>query len=380
MTAEDAWQIYSDLKEQGITIWLDGGWGVDALLGKQTRPHKDLDIVIQQMDIPKFQEYVKARNYKEIKLEEARPHNFVVADDKGHEIDVHVIVLDEKGNGIYGPVENGVMYPANSLAGVGNVGGHTVQCLTAEYQVESHSGYELKEKDYQDVKALCEKFNIPLPKEYEKFRTNEDKSKLAVSTYEKIADIYTKQYFNDLTDASYIDKFLEKLPPKAKILDVGSGPGQFTKYIMDKGYDVIGIDFSKEMVSTAKKMVPNGDFHFMDMRKLEFEDNTFDGLLVAYSLIHIPSEDIPQTLKGFHRVLKPQGYLEIIAQKGEADKVIDEPFMPSEKMFFNFFTKERLKKFLQDADFEIDYQFEADSQDPDSVSDKVIYTIAKKSG
>lgn len=205
-----------------------------------------------------------------------------------------------------------------------------------------------------------------------------DKSKIATSTYEKIADIYTKQYFNDLTDTPYIDKFLNKLKPRSKILDVGSGPGQFTKYMTERGFDVVGIDYSREMLTTAKKMVPNGDFKFMDMRSLDFADQGFDGLLVAYSLIHIPSEDIPKTLKGFNRVLKPKSYIEIIAQKGEADKIINEPFMPSEKMFFNFFTKDRLKNFLENAGFTAEYQEETESQDPDSASDKVIYTIAKK--
>ena len=97
-----------------------------------------------------------------------------------------------------------------------------------------------------------------------------DKSKLAVSTYDKIAGIYTKQYFNDLTDTPYIDKFLSKLPKGAKILDIGSGPGQFTKYLIDKGFEVEGVDFSDEMVATARRMVPNGKFEQGDMRQLSF--------------------------------------------------------------------------------------------------------------
>jgi hypothetical protein len=43
MTAEDALAPYDLFRSQGITVWLDGGWGVDALLGRQTRPHSDLD-------------------------------------------------------------------------------------------------------------------------------------------------------------------------------------------------------------------------------------------------------------------------------------------------------------------------------------------------
>ena len=50
--------------------------------------------------------------------------------------------------------------------GIGSISGIEVNCLTAEYQVQSHTGYKLKDKDFKDVFALCEKFNIPLPKEY----------------------------------------------------------------------------------------------------------------------------------------------------------------------------------------------------------------------
>lgn len=206
-----------------------------------------------------------------------------------------------------------------------------------------------------------------------------DKNKVAISTYEKIADKYLKQYFNDLTDTPYIDKLLNKLPQNALIADIGCGPGQFSRYMVQKGFRVVGIDYSKEMIKIAGIKVPEVEFKYMDMRNLEFEENSFDGLLVAYSLIHISSEDIPNTLKGFNKTLKSGGYIEIIVQKGEADRLTDEPFMPSKKMFFNFFTIERLSQYLNGAGFHIIYQLEADSQDQESMSDKIIYTIAQKS-
>jgi ubiquinone/menaquinone biosynthesis C-methylase UbiE len=205
-----------------------------------------------------------------------------------------------------------------------------------------------------------------------------DKSKLAVNTYEKIAGKYADQYFNDMVDMPYIDKFLTKLPKNAKILDVGSGPGQFAKHMIEKGFEVVGLDYSKEMVAIAKEKVPMVDFHYMDMRQLNFPDSSFDGVFSAYSLIHIPSEEVLTTLKGFHRVLKAGGYIEIAVQKGEADKIIDEPFMPTEKMFFNFFTEERITKYLINAGFEVVSQELMSIDDAETMSDKVIYTIAKK--
>ena len=80
---------------------------------------------------------------------------------------MHVIHFDDKGNEIYGPIKRGVFYPSEAFMGNGQIGGMTVQCLTTEYQVQSHRGYELKEKDFKDVLALCEKFNIPVPEEYQ---------------------------------------------------------------------------------------------------------------------------------------------------------------------------------------------------------------------
>lgn len=172
MLSKDALELYSALERLGILIWIDGGWGVDALLGEQTRAHKDLDIAIQQKDLPKFRELLESRGYKEIKPEEARPHNFVLGDAQGHEIDVHVIVFDEKGNGIYGLDENSEMYPAASLTGTGTINNHQVRCISPEWVVKFHHGYELKEKDLKDVSAICEKVGIELPAEYKRIKSN----------------------------------------------------------------------------------------------------------------------------------------------------------------------------------------------------------------
>lgn len=141
MTPEDVIDLYFKLEELEVRIWIDGGWGVEALLGKQTRSHEDIDIVIQQKDVPKLRKLLEPQGYKDLKLEIARPHNFVLADVNGHKIDVHVIVIDEK-----------------------------VRCISPAWMVKFHSGYELKEKDFQDVSALCEKFNLSLPEEYKRFQ------------------------------------------------------------------------------------------------------------------------------------------------------------------------------------------------------------------
>lgn len=171
MTSRDVIDLYSYLESLGVNIWIDGGWCVDALLGEQSRPHKDLDIAIQQKEVSQLREALLERGYRDIKVEIARDWNFVLGNEHGREIDVHVIVLNSQGDGIYGPPENGEKYPADSLTGSGLIEGRTVRCISPDWMVKFHSGYELQEKDFRDVRALCKKFGIDLPPEYTSFKS-----------------------------------------------------------------------------------------------------------------------------------------------------------------------------------------------------------------
>lgn len=161
MKSSDVVSLYNHLENQGIKIWIDGGWSVDALLDKQLRPHKDLDIAISWKDVPRLQETLTDQSYKQVK--EESQWNFVLADDNGHEIDVHAFVYDDQGN-----IVEGIMYPAESLTGTGTIDGQTVRCISPKYMVEFLAPYINKwpEKYLEAIAALCEKFGIELPKEY----------------------------------------------------------------------------------------------------------------------------------------------------------------------------------------------------------------------
>ena len=166
MIAADVVSLYRTLEERSILIWIDGGWAVDALIGEQTRPHQDLDIVVQQRDLPVLRQYLETVRFGDIPRDDTRPWNFVVGDDTGRLVDVHAVVFDKAGNGLYGPPEGGVMYPAGSLAGIGSIGGQPVRCVALEYAVEFRTGYELRPRDCADLESLRSRLDIVLPDEY----------------------------------------------------------------------------------------------------------------------------------------------------------------------------------------------------------------------
>lgn len=147
----------------GIELWLDGGWAVDAVLGEQTRPHKDADIILRVSDLPKLLELLASRGF-EIQ-QGGTESNFVLADRSGLEVDVHAIVFDREGNGVY-RMENGSdwIFPAAGFSGRGVVQGISVRCLSPETQVLCHAhGYVPAEKDLLDMELLQARFGIELP-------------------------------------------------------------------------------------------------------------------------------------------------------------------------------------------------------------------------
>jgi len=162
MSAEDVADLVGLLADVGVEVWLDGGWGVDALLGEQTRPHDDLDLVAQLQDVPTLQEALARRGF--LLAGGGAPMSFELTDDEGRQVDVHPVVFDERGDGVYRMRDGGDwLYPANGFAGVGHVGGRRVRCRTAEVQLLCHGGYEPDADDLHDMRALADRFGLELP-------------------------------------------------------------------------------------------------------------------------------------------------------------------------------------------------------------------------
>jgi lincosamide nucleotidyltransferase A/C/D/E len=163
MDPEAVLEVVQLLEAAGVTCWLDGGWGVDALLGAQSRPHRDLDLIVRVADLGRIRSALGARGFA------PRPggseRNVVFADSAGLAVDVHAIDFDSRGYGVFRlPDGRRWPFPPSAFAGVGRVLGRELRCLSAEAQVQCHGqGYAPLEKDLADMQRLQERFGVVLP-------------------------------------------------------------------------------------------------------------------------------------------------------------------------------------------------------------------------
>jgi len=166
MTAREVVRLLDLLEGNGIDVWLDGGWGVDALLGHETREHDDLDLVCERVDSDRVVTALEGAGYEV--AAGAAPLSFVLVDSDGRQVDVHPVTFDEAlGGGVY-PMEDGGewVYPSAGFEGRGTVARRPVRCLSPEVQVLVHDGYELEAKDFRELWLLHERFGVELPAKY----------------------------------------------------------------------------------------------------------------------------------------------------------------------------------------------------------------------
>lgn len=163
MEARDVIDIVLLFEQAGIDIWLEGGWGIDALLGVQNRDHGDLDLVV---DAPRADDSLRLLGEAGFEvIFEDPPGRASLQDHRDRIVDLSFAVADRYGdrwniNRTTGRGEPD--YPFDCFT-YGWVGGHKVSCLGPETQVALHLGYEVEEVDLFDVELLRERFDTSIP-------------------------------------------------------------------------------------------------------------------------------------------------------------------------------------------------------------------------
>lgn len=142
-----------------MRYWVDGGWGIDILLGKQHREHRDIDIdfdgeftetLIQTLE---QKGYVIETDWGACRIELQHP-------EMGY-IDIHPLVIAEDGSARQAALDGGWYEFKREWFTTATFENRIVPCISAEAQKLFHTGYELREVDKIDMRNLSEYFMIP---------------------------------------------------------------------------------------------------------------------------------------------------------------------------------------------------------------------------
>jgi lincosamide nucleotidyltransferase A/C/D/E len=160
--AHDVLAVLDLLAAAGVEAWIDGGWGVDALVGEATRAHSDVDLVVPLPSVDAVLAALAAAGYARV-LRDWRPTAVAVADERGREVDLHLVTPTPDGGGDQALPGGSFHYPPPVA---GTVGGRAVRCVDARTQVRTHLGYPPTAKDHADMRLLRDRLAVDLVPPY----------------------------------------------------------------------------------------------------------------------------------------------------------------------------------------------------------------------
>lgn len=178
--------------------------------------------------------------------------------------------------------------------------------------------------------------------------------KMINKSYDQLGNNYLKKI--EPYPIQEMQNFMDLLPNRSSVLDVGCAGGRDTKIFADHGFNTTGIDINKNFIKIAKSKVPKAKFLVMNAEKLDFADKSFDGIYACAILLHVKKEDIPEALDEFKRCLKDHGKLFISVKEGIGEEYISDAHSPNIKRFMSYFTQEEIHQYLKKTAFKIIFE------------------------
>jgi len=153
---------------------------------------------------------------------------------------------------------------------------------------------------------------------------------------------------------SFFDQFAKLLPRGCRVLDLGCGPGvPFDKRLAEDGFAVTGVDISRKHVGIARGQVPDATFVAGDFSAMDFDEQSFDGILSLYAIFHIPRAEHEALFAKMRRWLKPRGTLLLCLGARNFAYDEEEGWCGATKMAWSSFTGPGYERMIRELGFSI---------------------------
>jgi SAM-dependent methyltransferase len=171
------------------------------------------------------------------------------------------------------------------------------------------------------------------------------------ATYDVIAAEYAGRWAAAASDwlTAEFDQLSAVLPHRARVADIGCGPGDHMRLLRDRGFRVVGLDLSWGMLRSRR--VPA--VVQADMRALPLGTRAVEAIWCASALLHIPRPEVPAVLAEFARILRPGGELALSVAEGDGEFWEPVSYQPSHRRWYVLHRVEPLTAQLADAGFAV---------------------------
>ncbi|WP_461787819.1 class I SAM-dependent methyltransferase [Pedobacter sp.] len=160
------------------------------------------------------------------------------------------------------------------------------------------------------------------------------------NTWNKVAKIYEEKFMHlDLYNETY-DTFCKALTGKhAKILEVGCGPGNIAKYILNQNanFEILGIDIAPNMIELAKQNNPNTRFEVMDARAIDQLKTKFNGVIAGFCIPYLSLNETQHFISNSHQLLDDDGVLYISFVEGKYSRSGFKTNSSGDKVYFYYY-------------------------------------------
>ncbi len=152
MQAVEVHAVLADLERAGCRAWVAAGSGVDALVGRQTRGHRDLDLAVDARQEAPALAALLSRGYR-VETDRRPVRLELEATGRGW-VDLNPVVFDAAGHRRQSGLDGGVFhYPAGAFT-EGRLDGTRAPCLTRKQQVLFRNGYQPRDVDRHDLRLM----------------------------------------------------------------------------------------------------------------------------------------------------------------------------------------------------------------------------------
>lgn len=179
-----------------------------------------------------------------------------------------------------------------------------------------------------------------------------------IDCYNKTAKNYADKFSDELNhkhlDRILLKSFIDENINKGKLIDLGCGPGQTTKFIADQELtDVTGMDISEEMIQVATEINPHLHFETGDILNMKYKDQTFGSAIAFYSIVHFDYDQLKTAFKEIKRILITEGHFLFSFHVGDDIIHMDDFLEHTVNIDFHFFEFEKIIEILTAAGFKI---------------------------